>query len=56
VKFITNEVPLITGAMSAYPYTKWLESLYTFKSAFDETVYGAVRQGQTLWVPRESVP
>lgn len=54
--FVTKDIPLITGAMSAYPYNHGLEALYTFKSAFDETVYGAVKQGQTLWVPRESVP
>jgi len=42
--------------MSAYPYAPWLESLFTFDSAFGEKVCGAVRQGNTLLVPRESVP
>lgn len=42
--------------MSAYPYSEGLESLYTFQSTYDETVCGAVRQGNTLLVPRESVP
>jgi superfamily II DNA or RNA helicase len=41
--------------MSALPYSEGLESLYTFKTPFDETVCGAVREGNTLWVPRESV-
>lgn len=55
--FMTTELPLRTGAMSAYPYSKALEAQYTFKSAFeDEDVCGAVRQGNTLLVPRESVP
>lgn len=48
--------PIRTGAMSAYPYSKELEARYTFQSAFDETVSGAVREGNTLLVPRESVP
>ena len=54
--FVTSEVPNRTGAMSAYPYAAWLEKLYTFQSAFDEEVHGAVRQGHTLLVPRESAP
>ena len=55
--FVTMDQPIRTGAMSAYPYSEWLESLYTFESAFEnEKVYGAVRQGNTLLVPRESVP
>lgn len=54
--FMTLDLPIRTGAMSAYPYSKWLESLYTFKSTYDETVCGAVQQGNTLLVPRESVP
>ena len=54
--FVTLEQPLKTGAMSVYPYSKALETRYTFTSAFDETVHGAVRVGQCLMVPRESVP
>lgn len=55
--FMTTELPIRTGAMSAYPYSKELEARYTFKSAFeDEEVCGAIRQGHTLLVPRESVP
>ena len=53
---ITTEMPLRTGAMSAYPYSKWLEALYTFQSTYDDTVCGALKQGNTLLVPRESVP
>ena len=54
--YTTVETPLRTAAMSAYPYSKWLEGMYTFQSAFDETVCGAVKEGNTLLVPRESVP
>ena len=54
--FMTTELTLRTGAMSVYPYSKGLESLYTFKTAFEDEVCGAVRQGNTLLVPRESVP
>lgn len=57
MSFVTKELPIRTGAMSAYPYNEGLESLYTFVSTFDEEkVCGAIRQGNTLWVPRESVP
>lgn len=56
MKFVTDQVPIKTGAMSALPYSKELEALYTFQSAFDEEVCGAIKQGNTLWVPRESVP
>lgn len=55
-KLMVMEPPLLTNAMSAYPYSAGLEGLYTFDSAFGESVCGAVRQGNTLWVPRESVP
>lgn len=53
---MTLETPIRTGAMSVYPYSKELEARYTFKSAFEETVFGAVKVGNTLYVPRESVP
>jgi len=57
VGYVTNNVPIRTGAMSAYPYAKWLESLYTFPDAFEGLIVcGAVRKGNILWVPRESVP
>lgn len=56
MSFVTEAVPSRTGAMSTYPYSKWMESLYIFQSAFDEEVCGAVRQGHTLLVPRESAP
>ncbi len=42
--------------MSAFPYTPGMAGLYTFKSTYDEIVYGAVREGNTLWVPRETAP
>lgn len=55
--FVTLQPPIRTGAMSSYPYSEWLESLYTFEAAFEEEkVCGAVRRGDTLLVPRESVP
>lgn len=54
--YVTCNPPIRTGAMSSYPYSESLERLYTFQSAFDETVCGAIRQGKTLLVPRESVP
>lgn len=53
---MTTEIPITTAAMSAFPYSEGLESLYTFKTTYDETVCGAIRKGNTLWVPRESVP
>jgi len=53
---MTTALPLRTGAMSAYPYSAGLEGMYTFDTPYDETVCGAVRQGNTLLVPRESVP
>lgn len=56
-KQVTNKKPLMTGAMSAYPYDEVLDNLFKFKAAFDdEEVRGAVKQGKTLWVPREAVP
>ena len=33
--YVTMDQPIRTGAMSAYPYSEWLESLYTFESAFE---------------------
>jgi superfamily II DNA or RNA helicase len=43
--------------MSTYPYSEGLEKAYTFESAFDgEIVCGAIKQGNMLLVPRESVP
>jgi superfamily II DNA or RNA helicase len=41
--------------MSLLPYSKWLESLYTFDTPYDDRVCGAIREGNMLWVPRESV-
>lgn len=48
--------PILTGAMSAYPYSAGLEAKFTFESKFDGPICGAIRNGQTLWVPREAVP
>ena len=56
MSFITTELPIMTGAMSRYPYSEALEHLYTFESTYGDTVCGAVKQGNTLLVPRESVP
>ena len=56
MKFVTMERPFHTAAMSAYPYSTTLEARYSFKTAFDENICGAIKQGNTLWVPRESVP
>jgi len=54
---ITQQIPVRTGAMSTYPYSEGLEKAYTFESAFDgEIVCGAIKQGNMLLVPRESVP
>lgn len=54
--YITDALPMHTAAMSAYPYSSDLEARYTFKTKFDETVCMAVKQGNTLLVPRETVP
>jgi superfamily II DNA or RNA helicase len=54
--YITAVDPIYTGAMSAYPYSADLEARYTFISTFKDTICGAIRQGNTLLVPRESVP
>lgn len=56
-KYVTLNYPIMTAAMSAYPYDPGLEHLYNFESVFTkETICGAIRQGNTLLVPRESVP
>jgi len=54
--WVSPKLPLLTNAMSAYPYSAELEARFTFESAFDGTVCGALREGNTLWVPREAVP
>ena len=55
--YVTSVPPSQTAAMSRYPYSPGLAARYSFKSAFDdEEVCGAIRKGETLWVPRESVP
>ena len=54
--YVTHEIPIRTSAMSALPYTEKLEHLYTFESAFGDIVCGAIREGNTLLVPRESCP
>ena len=54
--YTIDQLPLKTDAMSRYPYSPELEQRYTFQSAFDEKVCGAIRSGKTLLVPRESVP
>ena len=53
---VTQDIPIRTGAMSVFPYSEKLEHLYTFESAFDEIVRGAIREGNILYVPRESCP
>lgn len=53
---VVAEYPKITAAMSALEYSPELEAKYTFFSTFGEKVCGAIRQGNILWVPRESVP
>lgn len=55
---VTDVKPKLTAAMSAYDYSEELESLFTFESKFADEgkVCGAVRHGNTLWVPREAVP
>jgi superfamily II DNA or RNA helicase len=42
--------------MSAYPYSPELEALYKFESRFGDQVNASIREGNTLYVPRESVP
>lgn len=56
MRYVTQKLPLKTGAMSQYLYTEELEHLYTFDSTYEEKVCGAVREGNTIYVPRESVP
>jgi superfamily II DNA or RNA helicase len=53
---VTQDVPIHTAAMSAFPYSPDLEARYTFKTAFDDIVCMAVKRGNTLLVPRETAP
>jgi superfamily II DNA or RNA helicase len=57
-KFISDEKPIRTGAMSIYPYDESLVHLLSFISPFGESVCGAVKSvhHQTLMVPREAFP
>lgn len=53
---VINDIPMHTAAMSRYPFSHGVKALYTFKTAFGEEVCGAIQEGNTLLVPRESVP
>jgi hypothetical protein len=49
--------PLLTSAMSAYPFSHGLKAKFTFKSKFEEAaICGAIQVGNTLYVPREAMP
>jgi superfamily II DNA or RNA helicase len=54
--FVTTQLPVLTAAMSRYPYSEALEHFYTFESTYGDTVVGSIKVGNTLLVPRESVP
>lgn len=51
---ITDDVPLFTAAMSAFPYSPALEAMYKFKTKFDDDVNMSIKVGNTLMVPRRS--
>src|SRR5271157_161127 len=53
---ITEEEPIYTGAMSAFPYSDTLFGKCTFKTAFDDIVNMGLRKGDTILVPRELAP
>ena len=53
---LVDSEPIYTGAMSAYPYSDALASRYIFKTPFGDLVDMAVRQGNTLLVPRATAP
>ena len=48
--------PEFTGSMSAFPWSADLESKYSFTSRYGDFVNMSVRQGDTLYVPRETCP
>jgi superfamily II DNA or RNA helicase len=55
---VSHALPLHTGAVSIFPYSPEIEGRFTFKTPFDEIVYGAEKSigSKTLIVPREAVP
>jgi hypothetical protein len=53
---ITNQQPEFTGAASVYPWSSSLEESFTSMNRFGEPIKMAYRKGNSLYVPRESVP
>ena len=51
-----NYQPDVTGAVSVLPYNAGLEANYSFMSAFGDPVSMSRHVGDTLQVPRETVP
>ena len=54
--YLTSQIPLRTGAMSAYPYSAALEKLFEITPKYSEPFFMSKRVGNTLLVPREVVP
>jgi len=54
--YLVNERPLFTGAMSAFPYNSHLAKEFQFKSRFGDDVDMSYREGNLLYVPRNTVP
>jgi superfamily II DNA or RNA helicase len=54
--FLTQQLPISTGAMSAFPYSPELEAAFLFKPKFGEVVNVSVKDGGTLFVPRNLAP
>lgn len=52
---LTETQPLRTGAMSVYPYSPGLETLFVVKPTYDEPYSMAYRRGDFLHVPRGCV-
>ena len=54
--YVIDEVPIYTGAMSAFPYSESYAARYKFKTTYGDDVNMAIRDGNTLLVPRETAP
>ena len=53
---ITNLQPEFTGAASVYPWSQSLEDSFTSVNRFGEPIKMAFKRGNSLYVPRETVP
>lgn len=54
--YLINTKPIRTDGMSAYPYTKALESIFSFDSKYGIRECMGVKKGNLFLVPRELAP